>query len=312
MAGGSNRTTTTTNTTQQSAPWEPAQGALIRNLDRAAQIYDYQNQNGIVYTGATVAPFSAETNNAFAQQAAIAGRSAPALQNSFDGINQLRGAVSREAMGDLSGNMTGGAYLNQAIETMRPIAMGDFRNDITFGQTLGRAQQDAADSVNNAMSAAGRYGSGIHQGALGREITDATNRAMLDRQAFATNALRGYSGDVMARQQSGSNQAQSLAAALPAAYQAQLMPSQTLQSIGAQKEAMHANQLEADAARFQAYVDAPWQNLERYNAMVGGAGALGGTSTGGSTSVHRTPNNFGQQALGFGATALGTGIKGVK
>ncbi|MCP5099926.1 MAG: hypothetical protein GY943_30605 [Chloroflexi bacterium] len=66
----------------------------------------------------------------------------------------------------------------------RRYAAGEFLNgrlNPTFSAVVDRTQQDAHDAVNMNAAAAGRYGSGVHQGNVAREIAGVTNRMLSDQ-----------------------------------------------------------------------------------------------------------------------------------
>lgn len=256
MSGGQKQTTVTQGS---SAPWEPAQQYLKDNLSAASDFYK-SPQASQTYQGTTVIPFS---------------------QQSLGGMNYMEG-VAQNARNPMQNPLT--AYSGM-MQTLDPIARGDFTNDTTFANNLGRAQQDAAQQVNLSMSGAGRYGSGAHTERLASTIGDMTNRAMLDRQQWASGALNQYGNS------------------MPGAYQAALAPGQTMTGIGQQYENLAANYAQEQMDKFNAPRDLMKQNLAEQNAIYSGVGGLGGQQSGSSTV--RTPSNMGQGLLGFGTSAAG-------
>jgi hypothetical protein len=183
------------------------------------------------------------------------------------------------------------------MDVLNPIARGDFSKDSTFMSNLGAAQDAARTSVGLQMGSLGRFGSPGHAKTLSRSIGDLTNQAMLERQNWASGELGKYG------------------AAMPSAFSSALMPADSKMQIGSMYEDL-ANRNKIDEIRkFDATNNAPWDNLSRYAAILGGAGQLGGTSTGTSSGTTLAPSSkpsFGQQALGFGTTLAGSAMRGGK
>lgn len=255
---GSQKTTTS----GSSAPWAPAQPYLQDAMKAAKVEFDKGPQ---VYDGSTVVPFANQT---------------------VQGMNQMQG-VANNAMGAMQNPLQ--AYTGM-MQTLQPIAQGDFSNDTTFMNTLGKAQQDAATNVNLSMSGMGRYGGAAHTDALATSVGDLTNKAMLERQNWASNQLQSYGN------------------ALPQAYQTALAPGQTLTGIGGQYENLAGSYLDEQLQKFNDQKNAQWDNIAKLNAIAQGSGQLGGTSS----QTVKQPNQMGQQLLGTGMTALGYGLRGGK
>jgi hypothetical protein len=183
------------------------------------------------------------------------------------------------------------------MDVLNPIAKGDFSKDTTFMSNLGAAQEAARTAVGLQMGNMGRFGSAGHTKALARETIDRTNQAMLERQNWASGELGKYG------------------AAMPSAFSAALMPADSKMQIGGMYEDL-ANRNKIDEIRkFDAGQNAPWDNLSRYAAILGGAGQLGGTRTGTESGMTLAPSSrpsFGQQALGFGTALAGSAMRGGK
>lgn len=264
MSGGQK---TTTVQSGSSAPWGPTQAPLEANIKAIQDFYkspaasaDYLGSGGT-----NVVPFSQQSMQGMGLMENIANQAGGAMQNPLSAYSGM-------------------------MQTLSPIAAGDFSRDTTFNNTLGRAQQDAANQVNLSISGAGRYGSGAHVGKLANTIGDMTNRAMLDRQQWAANGLQSF-GNSMGQ-----------------AYQAALMPGQTLQGIGGNFENLAANYLQEQKDKFNAPGNIARQNLAEQNALLSGVGALGGQNS--SSGTVTTPGTSGTQLLGTGMSALGYGLGG--
>jgi hypothetical protein len=251
MSGGSK--TVTTSASGSSEPWAKAQPYLEKAMTAAGNEFD-AGTGSQVYQGTTVVPFANQT---------------------IAGMNQIEGLASNAAA-PMQNPMT--AYSGM-MQTLNPIAQGDFSNDTTFNNTLGRAQQDARTGVDLSMSGAGRYGGAMHQGNIAREIGDLTNRAMLQRQDWASQQMQNYGN------------------AMPQAFQTAMMPAQAMMGVGSAYEGLAGNYLQEQADRFDAQRNAKWDDIARLNAIAHGAGQLGGSKT----EVKTSPNpNYSSPAQIFG------------
>lgn len=181
------------------------------------------------------------------------------------------------------------------MDVLNPIAKGDFSKDTTFLSNLGAAQDAAKTAVGLQMGNMGRFGSAGHAKTLSRSVGDLTNQAMLERQNWASGELGKYG------------------AAMPSAFSAALMPADTKMQVGGMYEDL-ANREKLDELRkFDATNNAPWEQLARAASIYGGAGQMGGTTTGSSQGTTLAPSgrpSIGQQALGFGTSVLGSRIAG--
>jgi hypothetical protein len=206
-----------------------------------------------------------------------------------------------EGMGDIMGIASGAegamakplsAYSGM-MDILSPIARGDFANDSTFLQTLGAGQDAARNAVDQSFSTGGRYGSAMHAKGLGKTIGDFTNQAMLNRQGWAADQQLKYGG------------------AMPSAFASALSPAQSKMGVGSMYEDL-ASRIKQDELRiFDASQSTPWDQLARASAIFGGAGALGGNTSGKTKTLSpSTQPSFGQQALGFGTTAAATAAGG--
>lgn len=257
MSGGSKTTTTTSGS---SAPWAPAQPYLQGGMTEADQLF----RNGVgaqTYNSSMVVPFANQT---------------------LAGMNQMQ-ALGTDSAGLAQKPLTQFASM---MDTILPQARGDFSNAPQFNANLQAQQDRAADSVNQAMSLSGRYGSARHTDQLARTLSETGNQAMLDQQRWASGELGNY-GNSMQN-----------------AWQAATMPAQSLMAVGSNYEQLAANQLQDQRRLFDEAQAAPWDALARYNAIVQGAGQMGGTQS----STASTPNKLGQQVLGTGLSWLGNAL----
>lgn len=265
MSGGSETKQTTSGT---SAPWQPAQAGLKYGISEARNLY----KSGVgaqAYTGSTVVPYSEQTSGA---------------------MDSIMGK-SQAAAGQMGAPLSA---ISDQINTLSPIARGDFSNDTTFNQTLGRAQEDAGHAVNMGASAAGRYGSAVHQGNVAQEVGDLTNRAMLDRQKWAQDGLMQS------------------ASALPGAYQTSMAPEQSQMAVGSMYEDLMSRQMTDQARIFAEQQNLPWDNLARYNAILGGAGQMGGNQQSTISQPKDYSSAFGNALTGYATAGLpGAALGGI-
>jgi hypothetical protein len=181
------------------------------------------------------------------------------------------------------------------MDVLDPIAKGDFSKDTTFMNNLGAAQDAAKTAVGLQMGDTGRFGSATHAKTLSRSVGDLTNQAMLERQNWASGELGKYG------------------AAMPSAFSAAMMPADTKMQVGGMFEDLANREKQDEIRKFDASQNVPWENLARVAAIYGGAGQMGGTTTGSSSGTTLAPSgkpSIGQQALGFGTSVVGSKLAG--
>lgn len=312
--GGSKQQTTTQNT----APWSAAQPALKTGLDQAVKLFN-QNPNGSVYTDSTVIPWSSQTA---AGMNAIQGN---ATANSGDAgtSGQYQGIINRGGFTGAQQGAMGGiealsrnpynAYQQDSLRNTQNTANSafDINANPEFQNVLKQAQSAASDAVNSNAAAAGRYGSGVHQGNLASEIGDLTSRMVGQEYQNWQGRRDAANQNLFNMGQSGVNTQQNAANSLfgmgqqgignlGAAYNGLNAPAQDLMQVGAMNEDLATRQMNDRLRVFNDQQNAPWNQLGRLNAIASGAGSLGGTQT----SSQPGQNPF-LSALGYGATGLG-------
>ncbi len=261
MSGDSKTQATTTSGTN--APWSKAQPALETGLKEATNLYE----SGIgsqPYTGSTVVPYA---------------------DQSMQGFNASEGMANKALGGGDYGYMSG------AMNQLGQYAGGqnlDGRNNPEFNKLVTRAQDDAANQVNMGAMAAGRYGSGVHQGNVAREVGNVTSNMLSDNY---NNEVRNM---FQAQQQ------------LPGAYGAAQAPAQSLGGIGQAYEDLYARQKNDELRVFDATQNAPWNQLAKLNAIATGAGSMGGTQT----QVQRAPTQGGGWQGAAGNAMTGYAMSG--
>ena len=309
----------TTTSTQSAEPWSEAQPYLKEVLGGAQDAY--QSGKGFDYfPGSTVVPFSTQTQGALNSIQSMAGAGNPlgvASQNQALGILNSGGMSDwqRGALGSTYDVATGGKSIGTE---------GDLRGLLSqssnpyYEQAVDREAGKLTDDINRGISGEGRYGSTYHSGTIADQVGDFRNRAMSDQWNQNTATQRGLLSDITGVQganianQVGAggliNQAGNQAAGnvatfagmAPGIYNQQFAPYERLASVGSQYEDLSTRTLQDQINRFQSEQREPWDLLANYNALIGGAGQLGGTST---TSAP-APGLL-QQLLGGGIAGLG-------
>lgn len=284
---------------QQRDPWKPAQPALNEALSGAMNAYNttYQgpgvaSMDPLVTQAQNSIIGNANTGNLSAMGQQAGSNFADILRNG--GLSSLQsGAVGgiKNALGDYQGQM------GQLASYLTPYASGQYmgQKNPYFDQALGDAMSSASDAANRQFSAAGRYGSGAHSGALGSSLGKIATQANLaeyqnqqNNMFNAINSLTGMAnsgfGNTMAGQaalstlgQQGISNTGSIASLMPTIQSAQNIDAQSLANIGASR--MDYQQQLIDAANQN-----PWTRVGNLAQLAGGIGGLGGTSYGQSTS----------------------------
>ena len=250
---------------------------LELGLQRAEQLFFGPGPQ--FFPGQTYVAPSEQTLAALQQQEELAKAAQPALTASQEaymgGLRQLGETAGGAFLG-------GSPYLQSVIESAtRPIAT--------------QFAEQTMPTIASQYSAAGRYGSGAMARATG-QAQEAASRAIGD---VATQlAAADYARERQMQQQAVGAQIQAAGLA-PQFYQQQFLPSQQLGQIGAAREAIAAQPLQEEMARFQFGQQAPYQQLQGFLSSVYGT-PLGGSQY--QAIPQAQTNRFGQ--------ALGGGILG--
>lgn len=222
---------------------------LTQGLERARELF-LTGPQPTFFPGQTYISPSAQTEQALAQQEALATGAQPTLQQAQQAYQASLGQIGQTAAGGfLQGNPYQQAMLAAAT---RPLTQ-------QFGEQV-------LPGVASLYSRAGRYGSGAMERALGG-ATEAYGRALGDVSANIVG--QDYARERGLQQQAQLGQAQ-LAQAAPSFYQQQFLPSQTLAQVGAAREAIAGQPLQEQMARFQFGQQQPIQSLMSYLSSVYG------------------------------------------
>ena len=275
---------TTTSTSQIDPALLPY---LTQGLQRAQSLF-LTGQQPEFFPGQTYVSPSAATTEAIAQQEAIARQQSPVLQQAQQAYQASLGQVGQTAAG---GFLNANPYQQAMMEAAtRPLTQ-------QFSQAV-------LPGISSLYSRSGRLGSGSMERALGT-ATEAYGRSLGD----ITSNIAGsqYQQERGLQQQAQLAQAQ-LAGAAPSFYGQQFLPSQTLAQVGAQQEAIAAQPLQEQLARYQFGQQLPYQQLQGYLSSVYGTplGSYGTQTTNAPTYQNRGAGILGGGiAGGLGGYALG-------
>jgi hypothetical protein len=270
-------------TTITSSQIDPAlRPFLTQGLERAQSLF-LTGQQPEFFPGQTYVSPSAATQEAIAQQEAIARQQSPVLQQAQQAYQTSLGQVGQTAAG---GFLNANPYQQAMMEAAtRPLTQ-------QFSQAV-------LPGISSLYSRSGRLGSGSMERALGT-ATEAYGRSLGD----ITSNIAGtqYQQERGLQQQAQMQQAQ-LAGLAPQFYGQQFLPSQTLAQVGAQREAIAAQPLQEQLARYQFQQQLPYQQLQGFLSSVYGS-PMGGYGT--QTQTAPTYQNRSAGILG-GALAGGLG-----
>src|SRR5262245_43341404 len=236
-----------TQQTQQSRdPWGPAQPALQQAIGAATNLYN-AGAGYVPYTGNTTAGINSNLGTAWDLTAGLASAEPY-------GSTALQGA--RGYLGDLVSNQG----LSDPLKTMAS-TLANQQNPYLQG-----ALDQQMAKANSAMSGAGRYGSGMHDAAIAQAIAPTLAQDYMQRQ--------GMAADIYTQGLQRAGQASQL---IPSLDEARFANMNRVAGIGDIYRNQQQAQLDAALKLYNAQQAYPWEQLQRYNALVGGAGSLGGT-----------------------------------
>lgn len=274
MSSGSQQPVTQ-QTTQTKDPWSAAQPFLQNAMSSAGALYN-SNIGYTPYSGPTQAPLDPWL------QAGLTTESGQAWNDAYAG-----GPQNVKAAQGLAQNMITNQGLSPQLQSLYQQAQGD-QNPYLQGVI-----NQQMDKVNSAMSGSGRYGSGSHDAAIAQAISPTLAQDYARRQQQQQDILTG-----------GLQRAGQWSQLAPSLYEAQYAPMQRLQTIGQYQQDRSQAALNDQIKMYNASQAYPWEQLARFNAIVGGAGGLGGTSV---TSSPVTQPSTLQRLLGGGLAGAGLG-----
>ena len=260
---------------------------LTQGLERAQNLF-LTGQQPQFFPGQTYVSPSAATTESIAQQEALARQQSPVLQQVQQAYQSSLGQVGQTAAG---GFLNANPYQQAMMEAAtRPLTQ--------------QFSQSVLPGISSLYSKSGRLGSGSMERALGT-ATEAYGRSLGDITANIAGSQ--YQQERGLQQQAQLAQAQ-LAGAAPQFYGQQFLPSQALGQVGAQQEAIAAQPLQEQLARYQFGQQLPYQQLQGYLSSVYGTplGQFGTTTQNAPTYQNRGAGVLGGAiAGGLGGYALG-------
>jgi len=260
---------------------------LTQGLEKAQNLF-LTGQQPQFFPGQTYVSPSAATTESIAQQEALARQQSPVLQQAQQAYTSSLGQLGQTAGG---GFLNANPYQQAMMEAAtRPLTQ--------------QFSQSVLPGISSLYSKSGRLGSGSMERALGT-ATEAYGRSLGD----ITSNIAGtqYQQERGLQQQAQLQQAQ-LAGQAAQFYGQQFLPSQALGQVGAQQEAIAAQPLQEQLARYQFGQQLPYQQLQGYLSSVYGTplGQFGTTTQNAPTYQNRGAGVLGGAiAGGLGGYALG-------
>jgi hypothetical protein len=260
---------------------------LTQGLERAQSLF-LTGQQPEFFPGQTYVSPSAATTESIAQQEAIARQQSPVLQQAQQAFQSSLGGIGQTAQG---GFLNANPYQQQMIQAAtRPLEQA--------------FSQQVLPGISSLFSKSGRLGSGAMERALGT-ATEGYGRALGDITANIAGTQFQQERGLMQQAQLGQA---ALAQAAPSIYGQQFLPAQALGQVGMQQEAIAAQPLQEQLARFQFGQQLPYQQLQGYLSSVYGSpmGSYGTQTTQQPLYQNRTTGALGGAlAGGLGGYALG-------
>lgn len=264
-----------TNTTSTSKPWPGVKKILNTSMRDALKLYRQRVGSN---PGSNVVPMAKDTvaANDEARRIAQANSNGQGLSQQYQSI------------------INSGGYnpeMQSAIDNLKTRATSSY-NPATSGfeDVLKSTLRDAGSAVDESAAAAGRYGSGTHEGVKQQTLGD-----------LSANARYGDFQNWMNDRNSAVSQLGNLGQAgignLDTAYSGLQNPIRTQAGIGAQFEDLMRRQIED---KNRALSD-PWTQLGRLGSIAGLGSGYGTTS---GTTVAPGPNPW-LQGLGIASTGYG-------
>lgn len=273
MTTSSGQTPVTQQTTQTRDPWSAAQPHLTGIMNQA----DVQYAAGgyTPYTGQTLADLHPWTSQALEREAGMIG-----AENVSPGLINARNLAAQQT-GNYGLSPELQNLYNQASTQDNPYLQGAINQQVK--------------GANAAASGMGRYGSGAHDAAIAGAISPIMAQDYARRQQERQGILEG-----------GLQRAGQFAQLTPGLDQAQFAGLDRLMGLGDVYGQRSQTQLADQIKQYNAGQAYPWEQLARYQAIIGGAGGLGGTQITTSPGAQQ-PSTLNRV---LGGAAAGAGIGG--
>lgn len=326
-------------TTQNKDPWIGSQGFLTQAMGSAAGLYNsdtgyhpYPGQTQIdphtiqdISAGidrsrylTDQSPFgSANLQQAIGQAGSVIGS-----QGITPGIAQQIGGLQTNAstLGSLYSDGSASGKFNQIYDD----ASG--QTNPYLQATLDAQGRKIADQVNSAMSGAGRYGSGAHTNVLSRNLAEAADPILAqdyqNRQQTRLAAGQGSLANMGLQSQiagqigqnygqqaglygEGLNRMGQFSQLAPSLDAAQFNNIDRSLAMGDYERSYQQSNLNDAISRYNAQEARPWEQIARYNAIIGGSGGLGGSTVTSSPNMNAPVSGL---QRGLGGALAGAGI----
>jgi hypothetical protein len=283
-------------TTQNKDPWSGAQPYLSQALGQAQNLYT---------TGTGYKPYMGETQAALdpSLASALGQTDVMAHQDMAQG-----GGFGTGAAGNLALNMINNQGLNPGLQTAAG-QFGDIYKEASGQQNpvlqslIDAQNRRIADKVNSSMAGAGRYGSGAHTDVLARAMSESALPILAQDYAQRQGLRMQSTGGLADLYGQGLQRAGQFSQFLPTIDQMRYAPNQRAMDVGNYYQNRAQGNLAGQISQYNAQQAYPWEQLARYNAIVQGAGGLGGSQI--SSIPVQQPSTM--QRL-FGGAAAGAGI----
>lgn len=282
MPGGSQETKT-----QSVAKPYPGSRPLINTVLRDAGRAYNQGMGSQPYTGSTVIPMSRQTERSYSGIMGVANKNA----NGPKGLtNNLQDIIKQGGFND-----------NQmdALAGFRRTANSHYNPNANPGYQSVRQNvlDDTQDAVNLNAATAGRFGSGIHEGVLSRELGKTASN--MDMNDFNT-----WLGRKDAAQGNLFNAAQAGIGNMTNAYQGALQPYQSMAGVGAGYEDLAKRTKDDQLRVFNETQNAPWKQFGNLLNVANLGGQYNNSQT---TSTAPGQNPF---LSALGGVSVGAGLLG--
>lgn len=305
MSGGTQQATQSGSTTV--TPWKGVDKLINRGVEGIGELYESGQMGG--YTGPTMTPFSRQSMDSFQGMGWLNRIAQPGLNDAYrktayganahnkdiqHGFGKSFDVARQMAQNPLSGEQ------KQARNFYQDLASGgqlDAENPY-LDDVIQRGQDSALKRINAQASGMGRYGSGVHQGNIARELggietnaryqnydrergrMDSANAALanLGQQGFqnqsaAMGALSGLSQQGLTNQMNNRQ-------LLPGFYEAMMAPMDRQRAIGQEFENLNQGMINDQIRRY----DMPYNNLMKLSSLLGMAAPYSSTQTTGVTT----------------------------
>ncbi|MFN3169296.1 MAG: hypothetical protein ACE37E_01230 [Hyphomicrobiales bacterium] len=324
MGDNNDRQVVQTQTNNQE-PWSAAQPFLKDVIGQGQSAFGDGDFRMDPYPESTVVDYSAPTQQAMGRMQALGEQGSPIFGNAIGAANDIivgNGMqAGQQGAADTFGRVSQGGYRPESamgIRGMMDTASGAYMNSNPFlDQVISDTGNDIREQLDESFGSAGRYGSGAHAGAVVDQVGQMASQLrygdhgqeranMIGAQSQLVGAGQGQDQIAMGGA-SGLNDlyrgatADMLGAAqmAPNLFAAQTMPDDMLMQVGNMQEDLSGRQLQDKINRHNQSQSARFDELSRAMALAGGAGQMGGTSSGQVLAPDQSPSTF-ERLLGGG------------